>query len=159
MFEAIERHGRSEWDAIRPGIFLYGVHSGPGSSLHPEPVLNIAVAGRTVKVQRRDFSAVTRTSSEGPTGKSGSARSYAGIWMSHLLTPSDVAGVDTYEIRYGFFRRRRLRRSDLEPGSDLLIADMVDQHPVGRARLFYVVVTARGGRMITIDKVYAIVLR
>ena len=38
---AIERHGRSEWDAIRPGMFLYGVHSGEGSSLHPEPVIHI----------------------------------------------------------------------------------------------------------------------
>lgn len=38
---AIERHGRSEWDAIRPGIFLYGVGSGEGSSLQPEPVVHI----------------------------------------------------------------------------------------------------------------------
>ncbi len=38
---AIERHGRSEWDAIRPGIFLYGVGSGAGSRLEPEPVVHI----------------------------------------------------------------------------------------------------------------------
>jgi len=38
---AIERHGSSEWDAIRPGMFLYGVHSGDGSSLHPDPVIHI----------------------------------------------------------------------------------------------------------------------
>lgn len=38
---ALERHGKSEWDAVRPGMFLYGVHSGEGSSLHPEPVIHI----------------------------------------------------------------------------------------------------------------------
>ena len=38
---AIERHGASEWDAIRPGMFLYGVGSGEGSSLKPEPAVHI----------------------------------------------------------------------------------------------------------------------
>jgi alanine racemase len=36
---AIARHGRSEWDAIRPGVFLYGVGSGEGAQLEPEPVV------------------------------------------------------------------------------------------------------------------------
>ena len=36
---AIERAPRSRWDVVRPGIFLYGVGSGPGSQLTPEPVV------------------------------------------------------------------------------------------------------------------------
>lgn len=38
---AIVRHGKSEWDAIRPGMYLYGVGSEAGPSLDPEPVINI----------------------------------------------------------------------------------------------------------------------
>ena len=38
---AVERHGKSEWDAIRPGMFLYGVDSGEGSLLSPEPAIHI----------------------------------------------------------------------------------------------------------------------
>ena len=38
---AIVRHGHSEWDAIRPGVFLYGVGSDAGPELDPEPVVGI----------------------------------------------------------------------------------------------------------------------
>jgi len=38
---AIVRHGRSEWDAIRPGIYLYGVGSEAGPALDPEPVVHV----------------------------------------------------------------------------------------------------------------------
>ena len=38
---AIVRHGRSPWDAIRPGIFMYGVGSGEGEELSPEPVVHV----------------------------------------------------------------------------------------------------------------------
>jgi len=38
---AIARRERSEWDLIRPGIFLYGVGSGPGAAVQPEPVVNL----------------------------------------------------------------------------------------------------------------------
>jgi alanine racemase len=38
---AIVRHGRSEWDAIRPGIFLYGVGSAAGPDADPEPVVHV----------------------------------------------------------------------------------------------------------------------
>ena len=38
---AIVRHGRSEWDAIRPGIYLYGVGSEAGPELDPEPVVHV----------------------------------------------------------------------------------------------------------------------
>jgi alanine racemase len=38
---AIVRHGHSEWDAIRPGVFLYGAGSDAGPELDPEPVVHI----------------------------------------------------------------------------------------------------------------------
>jgi alanine racemase len=38
---AIARHGRSDLDAIRPGIFLYGVGSGETAQLQPEPVVYV----------------------------------------------------------------------------------------------------------------------
>lgn len=38
---AIVRHGHSEWDAIRPGVFLYGAGSEAGPELDPEPVVHI----------------------------------------------------------------------------------------------------------------------
>jgi alanine racemase len=37
---AIARRERSPWDLIRPGIFLYGVGSGQGALVQPEPVVN-----------------------------------------------------------------------------------------------------------------------
>ena len=38
---ACERATPSRWDLVRPGIFLYGVGSGPGARLAPEPVVSI----------------------------------------------------------------------------------------------------------------------
>jgi alanine racemase len=38
---AIVRYDQSPWNAIRPGIFLYGVGSGPDAKLQPEPVVHI----------------------------------------------------------------------------------------------------------------------
>ncbi|HET7583381.1 MAG TPA: alanine racemase [Gemmatimonadaceae bacterium] len=38
---AIVRRARSPWDLVRPGIFLYGVGSGPGAKLTPEPVVHV----------------------------------------------------------------------------------------------------------------------
>ncbi len=38
---AIVRHGRSEWDAIRPGVFLYGAGSDAGPELDPDPVIHV----------------------------------------------------------------------------------------------------------------------
>jgi alanine racemase len=38
---AIVRHGHSEWDAIRPGVFLYGAGSDAGQELDPQPVVHI----------------------------------------------------------------------------------------------------------------------
>ncbi|MEO5903422.1 MAG: alanine racemase [Gemmatimonadaceae bacterium] len=38
---AIVRHERSLWDAVRPGIFMYGVGSGPGAKLEPSAVVHV----------------------------------------------------------------------------------------------------------------------
>ncbi|HZI99015.1 MAG TPA: alanine racemase [Gemmatimonadaceae bacterium] len=47
---AIARHSRSTVDAVRPGIFMYGVGSGPTASLQPEPV--VFLKGRIVEIRR-----------------------------------------------------------------------------------------------------------
>jgi alanine racemase len=38
---ALARRDRSPWDLARPGIFLYGVGSGSGALVQPEPVVNV----------------------------------------------------------------------------------------------------------------------
>ena len=38
---AIARKGRSEWDLVRPGIFLYGVGSGNSAAVQPEPAVHL----------------------------------------------------------------------------------------------------------------------
>jgi len=48
---ALARRDRSSWDLARPGIFLYGVGSGPHALVQPEPVVSVRariVALRTV---------------------------------------------------------------------------------------------------------------
>jgi alanine racemase len=38
---AIARQGRSAWDLVRPGIFLYGVGSGRAAAIQPDNVVNL----------------------------------------------------------------------------------------------------------------------
>jgi alanine racemase len=38
---AIARKGRSAWDLVRPGIFLYGVGTGSTAAIQPEPVVHL----------------------------------------------------------------------------------------------------------------------
>lgn len=38
---AIVRRGKSPWGCVRPGVFLYGVGSGPTAALQPEPVVHL----------------------------------------------------------------------------------------------------------------------
>lgn len=47
---AIVRQGRSVWNAVRPGIFMYGVGSGEAASLQPENV--VYVRTRIVEIRR-----------------------------------------------------------------------------------------------------------
>jgi len=50
---AIARQGRSAWDLVRPGIFLYGVGSGRSAAIQPENVVNL----RAPIVEIRDLEA------------------------------------------------------------------------------------------------------
>ncbi len=50
---AIARRGRSSWDLVRPGIFLYGVGSGRTAEVQPEPVVHL----RAPIVEIRDLEA------------------------------------------------------------------------------------------------------
>ncbi len=66
---AIVRHERSPWNAVRPGIFMYGVGSGASAALQPECV--VALKARIVELRWIDpgdtvsyeatFTASTRT--------------------------------------------------------------------------------------------------
>jgi alanine racemase len=38
---AIVRRASSPWDCVRPGVFLYGVGSGPSAAIQPEPVAHL----------------------------------------------------------------------------------------------------------------------
>ena len=38
---AAARRGHSRWSMVRPGVFLYGVGSGPSAAIEPEPVVSI----------------------------------------------------------------------------------------------------------------------
>ena len=38
---ALERGGASQWDLVRPGVFLYGVGGGQGATLIPDPVAHL----------------------------------------------------------------------------------------------------------------------
>ena len=38
---ALARRGRSSWDLVRPGIFLYGVGSGRSAAIQPDPVVHL----------------------------------------------------------------------------------------------------------------------
>lgn len=47
---AVVRHGKTKWDAVRPGIFMYGVGSGAGVRLLPHPVVH--VRARIAEIRR-----------------------------------------------------------------------------------------------------------
>jgi alanine racemase len=46
---AIARRERSEWDLVRPGVFLYGIGSGAGAAIQPRSV--VTLAARVVEVR------------------------------------------------------------------------------------------------------------
>jgi alanine racemase len=58
---AIARKGRSAWDLVRPGIFLYGVGSGSSAAIQPEPVAHL----RAPIVEIRDLEAGDTVSYDG----------------------------------------------------------------------------------------------
>lgn len=46
---ALARHGKTGRDLVRPGIFLYGVGSGPTAAVQPEPV--VSLRARVVEIR------------------------------------------------------------------------------------------------------------
>jgi alanine racemase len=107
---AIARHGRSEWDAIRPGMFLYGVGSGPGSLLEPDPVVHMrARIAETRWIEPGD------TVSYDATWRASSRRRIATIAMGYA---------DGYPRILGN-RARALTRSGEVPVVGLVTMDMI----------------------------------
>lgn len=49
---AAARRGRSRWSVIRPGVFLYGVGSGPSALVDPEPVVSMRARVVDIRVMR-----------------------------------------------------------------------------------------------------------
>lgn len=80
----VERQGPSAWDVVRPGVFLYGVGGGPGSTLRPEAVAHL----RARVVDLRDVDP-------------GESVSYGATWRA--LRPTRVA---TLPIGYADGYRR-----------------------------------------------------
>lgn len=70
----IVRRTPSEWDCVRPGVFLYGVGSGPLAALQPEPVVSL----RARILEKRTI---------GP----GESVSYGASWRAERVT--DIATV------------------------------------------------------------------
>jgi alanine racemase len=83
---ASARSAPSPWNLIRPGVFLYGVASGKGALLSPEPVVHL----RAPVVDLRDVN-------------SGESVSYGGTWIA--TRPSRIA---TLAVGYADGYRRSL---------------------------------------------------
>jgi len=83
---ALERGGRSEWDLVRPGVFLYGVGSGEGATISPEPVASLRA--RVVELRTID---------------DGECVSYTGAWRA-----SGQRRIATLGIGYADGYRRAL---------------------------------------------------
>jgi hypothetical protein len=125
-----------------------------------EPTLKIIVDGHVTKAQHKDFAAMDRTSTDLPGRKPGFIRSFTGVTLAQLVpaTAGPGLGGATYEIHYGFFHRRVIRPAELEPGSDLVIADTVDHKTFDRTSLLWVAAKTHDGQPIALDKVTSVVV-
>jgi alanine racemase len=75
---ALERGGASPWDLARPGVFLYGVGSGDGATLTPEPVAH--VRARVVEIRTIEDG---ETVSYGATWRAAGARRIATLGIGY----------------------------------------------------------------------------
>ena len=83
---AIVRRPRSRWSLVRPGIFLYGIGSGAGAQLEPEPV--VSLRGRIVDLR---------------TVQRGESVSYDATWRAR-----DTRTIATIPVGYADGYRRSL---------------------------------------------------
>ncbi len=102
---AAVRRAPSAWQAIRPGAFLYGLGSGPGAAIQPEPVVHI----RARVLELRDVAA-------------GETVSYNATWTAR--GPRRIA---TVAVGYGDGYRRHLSNAAraLVAGHDVPMAGLV----------------------------------
>ena len=102
---AIARRERSAWSVVRPGVFLYGVGSGPTARITPEPVLSM----RTRIVDMREV-------------KAGESVSYDATYR-----PSGTRMIATLPVGYADGLRRALsnRGSAIVKGRKVPIAGIV----------------------------------
>jgi alanine racemase len=75
---ALERGGVSEWDLVRPGVFLYGVGGGDGATMTPEPVAHLRA--RVIDVRDVDDG---ETVSYGATWRAAGARRIATLGIGY----------------------------------------------------------------------------
>ncbi len=105
----IARRGRSPWDVVRPGVFLYGVGSGPGAQLTPEPVAHLRARvlelhdlreGETVSYLATYRAAGARRIATLGVGYADGYRRHLGNRGTGLLhgQPTPVAGVVTMDM-------------------------------------------------------------
>ena len=106
---AIARNARSRWSFVRPGIFLYGVGSGPEAAIQPEPVVSLRArvvelrrihAGETVSYGATWRAEGERTIATLPVGYAdGYRRSFSGRAVALLKgTRVPVAGTITMDM-------------------------------------------------------------
>ena len=107
---AIARRTGSAWDLVRPGVFLFGVGSGPGAAIEPEPVVHLRA--RIVEV---------RTIGEGESV------SYAATWCAsgpRRIATAAIGYADGYRRSLGN-RAQALVRGHRVPVAGLVTMDMV----------------------------------
>ena len=75
---ALERGGVSEWDLVRPGVFLYGVGGADGATMSPEPVAHLRA--RVIDVRTVDNG---ETVSYGATWRAAGARRIATLGIGY----------------------------------------------------------------------------
>jgi hypothetical protein len=125
----------------------------------PAPVLRITSAGITTRWKRDSLAEMPRSVALVPDGTRAPTRTFTGVPLSFLVPVGTTPrGVELYEIHHGFFHTTHLKSSELDEGSDLLVADRVDQKNIDAELLFCVIATTRDHQPIVIRKVTSIVI-
>ena len=126
----------------------------------PDATLTIRTPTSTTHLRRGEVAAYP-TTSDTITDRSGKlTHRISGVQISTISEISDwAASGETLDIHYGFFHTRRIRAADLAPSSTPLIVTMVDNRPVDRDSLFYVLIRTRTDEIIRMRRVTQIRMR